>query len=51
MKTELKRDFDAVITEVDAENTRSSNAHKAVGFELLKIYTFDQQKWKLIIWR
>lgn len=51
MKTELKHDFDAVITEVDAENTRSSNTHKAVGFEMLKIYTSGKQEWELIIWR
>ena len=49
MKQELQHDFDAIITEVDTKNTRSSNAHKAVGFELLKYYTFNNQMWEIII--
>lgn len=50
MKQELSSDFDAVITEVDAENTRSSAAHKAVGFELLTTYPSQGKNWELMMW-
>lgn len=50
MKTALEPSFDAVITEVDVKNTRSSNAHKAIGFEMLKNYTSNGKSWELIIW-
>jgi len=49
MAQELKNNFDAIITEVDAKNTRSSNAHKAVGFEILKEYEYNNRVWELII--
>jgi GNAT superfamily N-acetyltransferase len=42
--------FDAILTLVDAINTRSLQAHYAVGFELLKSYDDDSKprKWMLI---
>ncbi len=49
MAQELKNDFDAIITEVDTKNIRSSNAHKAIGFELLKNYISNNQVWEVII--
>ncbi len=49
MANELKYEFDAIITEVDTKNTRSSNAHKAIGFKILKTYTFNKQHWEIII--
>ena len=49
MSQELKIDFDAIITEVDAANIRSSSAHKAVGFELLKKHEANNRLWELII--
>lgn len=49
MAQELKNNFDAIITEVNAKNKRSSNAHKAVGFELLKNYTINNQFWEVIL--
>ncbi len=49
MAQELKNDFDAIITEVDTKNTRSSNAHKAVGFKLLKKYISNNELWEVII--
>jgi len=49
MKQELNTSFDAVITEVDSANVRSSNAHKAIGFEELKTYTSNGQEWELIV--
>ncbi len=49
MKQELQGSFDAIITEVDSANTRSSNAHKAIGFKELKKYIFNHQVWELIV--
>jgi hypothetical protein len=49
MKQNVSEKYNAIITEVDVKNTRSSNAHKAVGFEVLKTYTFNNQVWELII--
>jgi len=40
--------FDIIVTEVDIKNVRSSNAHKAVGFKLLKTYTSHNQLWEII---
>ncbi|WP_242203788.1 GNAT family N-acetyltransferase [Aestuariivivens insulae] len=48
MAQELKNDFKAIITEVDIKNTRSLNAHKAVGFKPLKNYTSNSQIWEVI---
>ncbi|WP_246067789.1 GNAT family N-acetyltransferase [Changchengzhania lutea] len=50
MKTHVKHEFDAIITEVDGKNTRSLNAHKTIGFKLLKRYMSNNQNWELIIW-
>lgn len=47
----LESDFDAVITEVNVKNTRSSEAHKAVGFKTLDIHTENGEDWELIIWK
>ena len=49
MKEELKNEFNCVITEVDIKNIRSSDAHKAVGFKLLKTYVSDDKTWELIL--
>ncbi|WP_347923529.1 GNAT family N-acetyltransferase [Pontimicrobium sp. SW4] len=50
MKRELQTNFDLIVTEVDEENTRSLNAHYAVGFKLLHTYKSNQQDWALIYW-
>lgn len=50
-KDELEPDFDAVITEVNSKNRRSSEAHRAVGFNLLDLHTEDGEDWELIIWK
>lgn len=49
MKDELQGKFNAIITEVDALNIRSSNAHKAIGFKELVKYESDGQLWELIV--
>ncbi|WP_411766379.1 hypothetical protein [Winogradskyella sp. A3E31] len=51
MKSELKSEFDAVITEVNVKNRRSSEAHKTVGFELLDEHKEGSEIWELIIWK
>jgi hypothetical protein len=48
MKQELQATFDNIITEVDAENVRSLNAHLAVGFEILKEYDANKKHWIII---
>ncbi|HEX9826817.1 MAG TPA: GNAT family N-acetyltransferase, partial [Flavobacteriaceae bacterium] len=45
MKQELQATFNYIITEVDAENLRSLNAHLAVGFEILREYHADNKDW------
>lgn len=49
MSDSLKPEFDAIITEVDAKNIRSLNAHYAIGFKHLKSYNSVGQDWELII--
>lgn len=49
MKQEMASKYDMIITEVDEENTRSLNAHYAVGFKLLQSYS-SQRDWALIYW-
>ncbi|WP_303316362.1 GNAT family N-acetyltransferase [Flavivirga abyssicola] len=50
-KDELKSDFDAVITEVNSKNNRSSRAHRAIGFEILDVHTEGGEVWELMIWK
>ncbi len=40
--------FHTIITEVDHENTRSLNAHYAIGFEHICTYRSDDHNWALI---
>ena len=48
MKAHVQPEFDSIITEVDAKNTRSLQAHYAVGFKELKTYYSDDRDWVLI---
>lgn len=48
MKEGIGTDFNCIITEVDALNTRSLNAHLSVGFKELKTYYSHGRKWHLI---
>ena len=50
MKQEMAPKYSMIITEVDEKNTRSLNAHYAVGFKLLRAYNTSQQNWILITW-
>ena len=49
MRQNVMANFNAIITEVDITNTRSLNAHYAVGFKDLKQYKSGGQDWRLII--
>lgn len=49
MKEKLPKGFDTIITEVDAENKRSLNAHSAIGFTELKKYSSEGKDWHLIL--
>lgn len=49
MKAKFLPPFSAIITEVDAKNERSLQAHYGVGFEDLGRYTAGGQEWVLII--
>lgn len=50
MKQEMASKYNMIITEVDKKNTRSLNAHYALGFKLLHSYNSNQQDWALIAW-
>lgn len=50
MKEKLPKGFNSIITEVDAKNLRSLQAHRAVGFTKLKRYMGEGEKeWVLIV--
>ncbi|MCK0188751.1 GNAT family N-acetyltransferase [Arenibacter sp. F20364] len=49
MKNAVHPEFNSIITEVDATNLRSLEAHYAVGFRDLKTYHAGGQDWKLIV--
>ncbi|MGB5236558.1 MAG: N-acetyltransferase [Flavobacteriaceae bacterium] len=50
MRSELKADYDMIITEVDHQNSRSLDAHYAIGFTDLLVYKSDGRVWHLVRW-
>ena len=44
----LREDFELIITEVDASNTRSFKAHEAIGFKGICSYNSRGQNWEVI---
>ena len=49
MKSDIcKNRYSSIITEIDIKNERSLNAHKSVGFELLKDFTTGDKKWRIV---
>lgn len=48
MTSELASHFNHIITEVDTRNTRSLQAHYAVGFKSLMRYQAQDKEWELI---
>ncbi len=51
MKKQLQTEFDMIITEVGVANTRSINAHYAIGFKTIYSYRSNQQDWNIIYWK
>jgi len=49
-KEQLKNDYDCLFTEVASANQRSIEAHKAIGFNVLKTQITDGVSWELINW-
>lgn len=50
MKSELKSQYDLIITQVDKSNKRSLNAHYAIGFKVLYSYRSKDHDWEIIYW-
>jgi len=50
MRQQLQLKYNRVITEVDVINTRSLNAHYAIGFETIYSYNSNNQYWEIISW-
>lgn len=48
MKDVYSTSYDVLITEIDEKNTRSLNAHKAVGFKTFKTYLSNNQNWEVV---
>lgn len=48
MSSVFSKTYDAIITEIDATNTRSLNAHKAIGFKELISYQSNDQDWIIV---
>jgi len=51
MREELKHQYSCIVTEVDKKNTRSLNAHYAIGFKTLYSYRSNRQDWDIIFWK
>ena len=49
-KAELAQDYDCLFTEVASSNTRSLQAHMAVGFEVLDTQITDGTSWEMVNW-
>ncbi|NNJ89718.1 MAG: GNAT family N-acetyltransferase [Eudoraea sp.] len=49
MKRSIGTSYKLIVTEVDGRNTRSLNAHLAVGFTTIKKYQSDGRDWYLIV--
>ncbi|WP_299155967.1 GNAT family N-acetyltransferase [uncultured Tenacibaculum sp.] len=48
MKTVFSNSYECIITEIDSANTRSLNAHKAIGFKELLTYQANNQDWIVV---
>ncbi|MEP3837234.1 MAG: N-acetyltransferase [Algibacter sp.] len=50
MKAHMLPSYQAIITEVDKTNSRSLNAHLAIGFTTLYSYQSKNQDWEILKW-
>ena len=48
MKKQLHTAYDLIVTEVDIANSRSLNAHYAIGFKILYSYRSNNQDWNIL---
>ncbi|MEY8020636.1 N-acetyltransferase family protein [Muriicola sp. SD30] len=48
MKEAVGTEYNLIVTEVDGRNTRSLDAHLAIGFKVIKKYQSDGKDWYLI---
>jgi len=48
MSSQLKQDYDCIVTEVDQKNPRSMGAHKSIGFVTLLSYVADGHDWEIL---
>ena len=48
MHSALQSEYDSIITEVDNENQRSLQAHLALGFQTLEVYSSGERTWHLL---
>ncbi|MEZ2413483.1 N-acetyltransferase family protein [Muriicola sp. E247] len=49
MKEAVGTDYNLIVTEVDGRNSRSLDAHLAIGFKVIKKYQSDGKDWYLIV--
>nr|WP_155600075.1 GNAT family N-acetyltransferase [Zobellia amurskyensis] len=49
MQLKTQESFNCIITEIDATNARSLQAHYAIGFRKLTTFESDGQKWEIVI--
>ncbi len=49
-KAELQNEFDYLVTEIDAKNTRSMQAHEAIGFKTKETYLEKEVLWNILFW-
>ena len=49
-RAELAEHYDCLFTEVATSNTRSLQAHLAIGFEILDTQTTDGTSWEMVNW-
>ena len=50
MRKEMSPFFDCIITEIATRNTRSMRAHHKVGFEIISVYSTEQEEWAIVGW-
>jgi L-amino acid N-acyltransferase YncA len=48
MSIVFSEEYSSIITEIDAKNLRSINAHKAVGFKTICEYSSNNQLWEVV---
>ncbi|KJD31304.1 hypothetical protein PK35_15855 [Tamlana nanhaiensis] len=49
MANTFKANYNGIITEVDVANTRSMQAHYAIGFKTLHNYVLNNQEWEVLM--